>query len=65
MPKAFPRKFCEDVIRVNRDYDSAPRAGVHFFSTIGRAGLSRARGVRAALEWVAWDMKASWVWSGF
>ena len=26
-----------------------------------RASFSRARGVRAALAWVAWDMKASWV----
>src|SRR4029079_3942930 len=38
---------------------SAARAGNQPWSTIRRAILSRARGVRAALAWVAWDTKAS------
>src|SRR3954462_10676854 len=36
----------------------------HSFSTIRRASRSRARGVRAALAWVAWDTKTSW-WERF
>src|SRR3954447_26994351 len=36
----------------------------HSFSTIRRASRSRARGVRAALAWVAWDAKTSW-WERF
>src|SRR3954447_2657918 len=36
----------------------------HSFSTIRRASRSRARGVRAALAWIAWDTKTSW-WERF
>jgi hypothetical protein len=46
-----------DVVR------SAARAGNRPWPTIRRASRSRARGVRAALAWVAWDTKASW-WRG-
>src|SRR4051812_21132866 len=48
-------------VRHETSYRSAARAGGQPWSTTRRAKRRRARGVRAALAWVAWDTKASWV----